>query len=81
MVAASDGIPELRFVLRQDLADVPLEFVVDAVWQKYMVPLAALEALNPLVRFPDAVRAADQSGRAGGEAVRRSLAIAMAPTA
>lgn len=82
VVAASDGsLQSFGFVLRQDLADVPLEFVVDAVWQKYMVPLAALEALNPLVRFPDAVRAADQSGRAGGEAVRRSLAIAMAPAA
>ena len=73
LIVAEDGsaLKAFAFVLRQDLADVPLEFAVDSTWREHMMPVAALEELVGTVRFPDVVRAADQAGTDTGEAVRR----------
>jgi DNA/RNA endonuclease G (NUC1) len=78
IVAADDH--ELRsfgFLLEQDLSDVPLEFAVDETWARHMVSIPELEQLLGVVRFPDVVRHADQSGTAHGEAVRQSAGIKM----
>jgi endonuclease G, mitochondrial len=64
-------------VLEQDLADVPLEFVVDASWRQHMISIADLEQALGQLRFPDSVRDADQSGTDTGEAVRESAGIEM----
>jgi len=74
---AGDRLQSFGFVLRQDLSDMPIEFAVNATWQKYMVSIATLEALNPLIRFHDSVRAADQAENTKGEAVRDELGVSM----
>jgi DNA/RNA endonuclease G (NUC1) len=79
VVVAVEG-DELRsfgFLLEQDLSDVPLEFIVDQTWARHMVPIPELEQLLGVVRFPDVVRHADQSGTAHGEAVRQWAGIKM----
>ena len=78
IVARKGGkLQSFAFVLEQDLADVPLEFVVDASWRQHMISISDLEqALGP-VHFPDSVRDADQSGTDAGEAVRESAGIEM----
>jgi endonuclease G len=71
IVANEEG--ELRafaFLLRQDLDDVPLEFAVDAAWSEHMIGIGELEDLLGTVRFPEAVREADQADTGDGEAVR-----------
>jgi hypothetical protein len=65
------------FLLEQDLADVPLEFVVDASWRQHMISIADLEHTLGLLRFPDALRQADQAGTDFGEAVRLIAGIDM----
>jgi len=72
IIVAADGgaLKSYAFVLRQDLTDTTLEFAVDAVWQKYMISIADLETLNPLVKFDKSIEQADQAGRDGGEAIR-----------
>jgi endonuclease G len=76
ILAAENG--ELRafaFVLRQDLSDVPVEFVVDAAWRHHMIAIGDLEELLGIVRFPEVVRQADQAGTDAGEAVRNLAGI------
>lgn len=70
VLAVTDGrLHSYAFSLEQDLSDVPLEFVVDAAWQKYMVSITELEE-KLLVRFPAEVHDADQSGTPAGESLR-----------
>lgn len=69
-LAAKDGaLQSFAFVLEQDLSDVPLEFVVDAVWKKYMVSVADLEQ-ELLIRFPKSVHDGDQMDTQTGEELR-----------
>lgn len=63
------------FVLEQDLSAVQWEFAVPADWRVHMQPIGKIEACAGIV-FPDAVRASDQSGLTGGEAVARALRAA-----
>jgi endonuclease G, mitochondrial len=78
IVARKGGkLQSFPFVLEQDLADVPLEFVVDASWRQHMISIADLEQALGQLRFPDSVRDADQSGTDTGEAVRESAGIEM----
>jgi endonuclease G len=49
------------FILKQDLAGVPLEFQVNAKWKKKMVKLADLEKEVKLVKFPKVYHNADQA--------------------
>jgi endonuclease G, mitochondrial len=69
-LAAKDGVLQsFAFLLEQDLSGVPLEFVVDAVWKKYMVSISDLEK-ELLVRFPKVVHDGDQVGTIAGEELR-----------
>jgi DNA/RNA endonuclease G (NUC1) len=78
IVARTAGkLQAFGFLLEQDLADVPLEFVVDASWRQHMISIADLEHTLGLLRFPDAVRQADQAGTDFGEAVRLISGIDM----
>jgi endonuclease G len=78
VVAADDGVVRsYAFLLEQDLADVPLEFVVDQTWMRHMISLADLEQLLGTVRFPGAVRNADQAGTSHGEAMRAATGLEM----
>ena len=79
VVLARDGgkLQSFGFVLRQDLSDTPLEFAVDATWEKYMISIADLEEMNPLVRFDEAIHGADQAASVSGEAIRQGLDLAM----
>jgi hypothetical protein len=71
IVARKAGkLQSFAFLLEQDLADVPLEFIVDASWRQHMIGITDLERALGLVRFPESVRAADQAGTDQGEAVR-----------
>ena len=75
ILAGENGkLQSFGFVLRQDLSNVPLEFVVDPVWQRYMVSIADIQACNPLVKFDKSVADADQFAKASGKAVRDTLA-------
>ncbi len=59
--AASGGkLRTYAFILKQDLADVPLEFAVDAVWKARQTSLAILEKEVRLLKFPKRYHAADQ---------------------
>lgn len=63
LVVARDGagLAAFAFVLEQDLSDVPLEFTLNAEWRARLVPVAELEATVRHLRFPAAVRDADQA--------------------
>ena len=78
VVAAGGKLQSFAFLLRQDLSDTPLEFTVDAAWQRFMIPVADLEALNPEVIFHEAIRAADRSANPEGEAIREKLDMPVA---
>ena len=79
VLAVSDGkLQSYGFVLEQDLSDTPLEFAVDAVWQRHMIPIAELENLLH-IQFSKAVRDADQFGTENGEGVRSSTGIRPRP--
>ena len=79
IVAVSNGqLQSFGFVLRQDLANVPLEFAVSGKWLSHMVPIAELEKLVGLVTFPDAVRRADQARTARGGAMRSDMGVELA---
>jgi endonuclease G len=77
VVLAADGdrLHAFAFVLEQDLADVPLEFAVDAPWRQHMIAIRELEAKLGTLRFPKAMHDADQSDTELGEAVRASAAL------
>ena len=77
MAAEGDELRSFGFLLEQDLGDVPLEFIVDETWARHMISIPELEQLLGIVRFPDVVRHADQSGTVHGEAVRQSAGIKM----
>ncbi|MES0133605.1 DNA/RNA non-specific endonuclease [Mesorhizobium sp. M0016] len=79
IVASENGkLQSFGFVLRQDLSNVPLEFVVDPVWQRYMISISEIASRNPLVKFDKSVAEADQFAKAGGKAVRDSSGVAAA---
>ncbi|RDJ10105.1 hypothetical protein B5K05_13295 [Rhizobium phaseoli] len=71
LVADGGMLKSFAFVLRQDLSDTPL----DATWQKYMISIADLAALNPLVKLDKSIEQADQSGRDSGVTIRELVAI------
>ncbi|ESZ04411.1 MULTISPECIES: DNA/RNA non-specific endonuclease [unclassified Mesorhizobium] len=77
VIVAFDGSQLLSFgfVLRQQLSEEDLEFVVDTVWRPSMVPIADIEARNPSVRFDRATLEADQFSTAAGAQVARSAGI------
>ena len=79
ILAGENGkLQSFGFVLRQDLSNVPLEFVVDPVWQRYMVSIADIQACNPLVKFDKSVADADQFAKASGKAVRDTSGVVAA---
>lgn len=59
---AEDELRSFAFLLEQDLSDVPLEFQVDEFWRERMLAVSDLEEALQILRFPDAVHAADQFG-------------------
>ena len=78
IVARKAGkLQSFAFLLEQDLADVPLEFVVEASWRQHMVTLTDLQDALGMVQFPAAVRAADQADTDVGEAVRTNAGADM----
>ena len=78
VVAAQAGkLQSFAFLLRQDLNAVPLEFAVSGVWQQHMIAIAELEKLLGTVRFPDAVRRADQAASERGGSLRRRAGVEM----
>lgn len=79
VVVAAQGnkLQSFAFVLRQDLRGVPLEFAVTGVWRRHMISIRALEDLLKTVRFPEAVRRADQSASESGRRLRTEAAVEM----
>lgn len=70
----NQGLQTFGFLLRQDLSDVDFEFAVSSRWERFMLPIAELEA-KLQVRFPKAVHDADQAHLASGSALRASSGI------
>ncbi len=70
----AEGLQTFAFLLRQDLSDVDFEFAVTGRWERFMLPIADLEA-KLKVRFPQVVRDADQALLASGSAVRGGAGI------
>jgi endonuclease G len=66
IVVARNGdlLESFAFLLEQDLADVPLEFQVDAEWRDRMISIADLEEILTDVHFPEVLHAADRFGTA-----------------
>lgn len=61
VVAVKAGrLQAFAFVLEQNLANTPLEFVVPDSWADQHVPFARLQELLPAIQFPPEVVAADQ---------------------
>lgn len=79
VVAEHGKLKSYGFILRQDLGGVPLEFAVTPKWRQHMISIADLEKLLVLVKFPAAVRNADQAGTPQGEAVRASAGVEAMP--
>lgn len=65
IVVAQKGkaLQAFAFLLQQDLENVPLEFVVSAAWKEKMVAIQTLESELGYLRFPDALKDADQFGQ------------------
>lgn len=75
VVARTGGaLASFAFILEQDLSRVPTEFVVDEVWRRKLVPVSMVERETAL-RFPAAVRAADQHGQPLSERVAAEAGI------
>jgi endonuclease G len=77
VIAAREGkLRSFAFLLTQDLANVPLEFQVDAAWRPHMTTISSLEKLLlKSLRFPEPVHAADQAATSHGQAVRQSIGL------
>jgi DNA/RNA endonuclease G (NUC1)/C-terminal processing protease CtpA/Prc len=69
IASGAQGLQAFGFLLRQDLSDVDFEFAVGRRWERFMIPIADLEAKLQL-RFPRAVHDADQAHRPSGSALR-----------
>ncbi|MGH7551462.1 MAG: DNA/RNA non-specific endonuclease, partial [Longimicrobiales bacterium] len=59
---SGDKLQAFAFVLEQDLSNVPLEFAVNAEWISFLESIEALEESIGHIKFPDAVKQADQHG-------------------
>jgi endonuclease G len=79
VVAEKDGeLQAFAFVLEQSLKQVPLEdeeFQITEEWEPFLVSIEDLEDALGIVRFPQALKDADQFGTGGGEEVMRAAGI------
>lgn len=76
VVVAVDGgeLKTFAFLLRQNLAGVPLEFAVSPAWEQKMLPLRELEAMLGIIRFAQALHDGDQAGTPQGAGVESAAA-------
>ena len=73
VVAIDDGqLRTFAFLLRQNLSNTPLEFVVPAAWEHEMIALKDLEAMLGIVQFPKVLHDSDQKGTPAGETIERA---------
>jgi endonuclease G len=78
VVLAMDAgkLEAFAFVLEQDLSGVPLErFEPGENWVAHMISVADLEKELRIVKFPDAVRNADQFGTTTGDEVLKATEL------
>ena len=76
VAAVQDGkLATFGFILDQNLDDVPLEFAVSPEWEEHMIALSDLEDMLGYLKFPAAVKKADQAATSIGEGLRSDAGI------
>lgn len=76
MARTGSELRAVAFKLDQDLSGVDFtELAFDTEWNTHMISITELEAATETLRFPTALRQADQAGSAIGETLRHDAGV------